>query len=169
VNCVEMALRMRQRVEEMQNHWKRLGVPQGINVRIGIATGYCTVGNFGSEQRLDYTALGGPVNLAARLQSISPTKEILIDESTWSLIHDRVECSFFEEFQPKGFSRPVKTYQVQEFVSSEHRDQRNRYSRLGDHVEVNVIDSSDMRAAVAELRQIQEDLERQIRDVESNE
>lgn len=72
-----------------------------------------TIDNFGSKQRLDYTALGGPVNLAARRRGISPTKEILIDEYTWGLIQDRVECAYFDEFQPKGFrsarSRPTRS------------------------------------------------------------
>ena len=65
---VQMAVRMQERIQELQSYWKKNGVPNGLKVRMGIATGYCTVGNFGSDQRLDYTVLGSPVNLAARLQ-----------------------------------------------------------------------------------------------------
>lgn len=62
-----MAVRMQERVQELQNYWKKNGVANGLQVRMGIATGYCTVGNFGSDQRLDYTVLGSPVNLVGRL------------------------------------------------------------------------------------------------------
>ena len=93
LRCVEMALRMRARTQELQKYWHRNGVAQGLHARMGIATGYCTVGNFGSEQRLDYTALGSPVNLAARLQSLADPDCILIDEATHGLIEDQVACT----------------------------------------------------------------------------
>ena len=62
---------MKHRVKELRKHWKKLGVVNEISIRMGIATGYCTVGNFGSDLRLDYTVLGSPVNLAARLSRYS--------------------------------------------------------------------------------------------------
>ncbi|MFQ3354831.1 MAG: adenylate cyclase, partial [Paracoccaceae bacterium] len=68
LNCIEMALRMKARVNELREYWIRSGVKGGLDIRVGIATGFCTVGNFGSSQRMDYTALGGPVNLSARLE-----------------------------------------------------------------------------------------------------
>ena len=161
LKCVEMALRMQQRMAELQNHWKRLGVPQGLQARMGITTGYCTVGNFGSEQRLDYTVLGSPVNLAARLQSEAPPGGILVAESTNMLIGTNVECEPFKTFTPKGFVRPVDVFQVRDFLSKEHREHRQRLSRIGDRVEVSVIDSSDIRAAIEELRRIQQEFEAQ--------
>ena len=63
LKCVEMAILMRQRVEELQKHWKKMGVKNGLGIRMGISTGFCTVGNFGSDLRLDYTVLGSPVIL----------------------------------------------------------------------------------------------------------
>lgn len=161
LKCIEMALRMRTRIAELQSYWKKQGATQGIQVRMGITTGFCTVGNFGSEQRLDYTVLGRPVNLAARLQTLAPPDEILVSESTWNLLSDKVGGEFFEEITPKGFTRPVKTYKVGDFHSDDHRGTRRRLSRVGDHVEVNVIDSSDIRAAIAELRRIQTEFEAQ--------
>jgi class 3 adenylate cyclase len=162
LKCVEMALRMRGRIAELQNYWRKQGVSRGLKVRIGITTGYCTVGNFGSEQRLDYTVLGSPVNLAARLQAMAPADGILIAESTYSLVKEHVVCEPFDEIAPKGFARAVQVYLVDDFIFKEHRDQRKRLSHVGERVEVNVIDSSDIHAAIAELRRIQEEFERDL-------
>ena len=57
--------------------------------------------------------------------------------------------------------RPVQVYKVSDFLSKEHRERRLQLSRVGKRVEVNVIDSSDIRAAIEELRRIQEDFEKQ--------
>jgi class 3 adenylate cyclase len=161
LGCVEMALRMRMRIAELQKYWHKNGVPRGLHVRMGIATGFCTVGNFGSEQRLDYTVLGSPVNLAARLQSAAEPDTILIDANTQSLIESQVTCEPIDKITPKGFVRPIQVYRVIDFVSGEHRERRRRLSRVGERVEVNVFDSSDIRAAIEELRRIQEDFEKQ--------
>ena len=162
LSCVEMALRMRARAGELQKYWQKNGVSRGLHLRMGITTGYCTVGNFGSEQRLDYTVLGSPVNLAARLQGIAEADTILMDENTHNLVDGFVASSPVDEITPKGFVRPVKFYQVDDFVSEEHRARRRQLSRVGERVEVNVIDSSDIRAAIAELRQIQQEFEQQL-------
>ncbi len=57
--------------------------------------------------------------------------------------------------------RPVNVYKVSDFLSKEHREHRLQLSRVGKRVEVNVTDSSDIRAAIKELRNIQEDFEKQ--------
>jgi class 3 adenylate cyclase len=161
LRCVEMALKMQQRIGELQSYWKRLGASDGIKVRMAVATGYCTVGNFGSEQRLEYTALGGAMNLAARLQLVAPAGAVVVDARTHNLIADQVECTHFSEETPKGFARAVQVYRVKDFRSAEHRERRRRLSRVGERVEVNVIDSSDIRAAIEELRRIQDEFEKQ--------
>ena len=155
---------MRARVAELQKYWHKLGVSRGLHVRMGITTGFCTVGNFGSEQRLDYTVLGTPVNLSARLQAAAEPDTILIDENTQSLIESHVGCELIDQITLKGFVRPIQVYRVDDFLSDEHREQRRLLSRVGERVEVNVIDSSDIRAAIEELRRIQEDFEKQFAD-----
>ena len=85
LKCIEMAIDMQERVKELQTHWRGLGAVEGISVRMGISNGFCTVGNFGSDLRLDYTILGSPVNLAARLQSMAEIDDMLVDENTKNL------------------------------------------------------------------------------------
>ncbi len=164
LRCVEMAIQMKARVSEMQKFWKRSGVTNGLHVRMGIATGYCTVGNFGSDQRLDYTVLGSPVNLAARLQTKANDDTILIDENTYNLVEDKVECCHKGEMIPKGFARALNYYEAIDFVSEDHRLRRRNLSHIGEHVEVNVIDSTNISAAIRELHTIQANFEQQLAD-----
>ena len=79
---------------------------------MGINTGYCTVGTFGTSNHLDYTVLGTQVNLASRLESAAEPDEILISHETWSLVKDTIMCRDKGEINVKGFSLPVKVYQV---------------------------------------------------------
>ena len=161
LKCVEMAILMRQRVEELQKHWKKMGVKNGLGIRMGISTGFCTVGNFGSDLRLDYTVLGSPVNLAARLQSAAERNGILIDENTNNLINDVVQTEKNNTITPKGFVRPIDTFILKDFKSQTHKDQRKMLSHSGERIEINVIDSSDIRAAIEELKNIQEKFEKE--------
>ncbi len=153
---------MKQRIQELQKHWKKLGASNGLRVRMGISSGYCTVGNFGSDLRLDYTVLGSPVNLAARLEAMANPGAILVDENTHALIDDQVVAEPFDTITPKGFARPLQIFQVEDFKSMEHRKSRRRLSHMGERVEVNVLDSSDIRAAIEELRRIQQAFEQEL-------
>ncbi len=164
LKCVDMALRMQERAAELQGYWRKLGVPNGLRVRMGIATGFCTVGNFGSDQRLDYTVLGSPVNLAARLQGAADPDTILMDQSTQSLVSDAVDATFKGEMTPRGFSRTVSYYEVEGLKPNSDIRTTQAFSHFGEHVEVNVIDSSNIRAAIEELRQIQTQFEKQLQN-----
>ncbi|MEW9922097.1 adenylate/guanylate cyclase domain-containing protein [Marimonas sp. MJW-29] len=162
MRCVEMALKMQERIASLQSYWKKSGIPNDLQVRMGIATGYCTVGNFGSDQRLEYTALGSPVNLAARLQDMAAPDSILADQNTLSLIGRHVISEPKGEFTPKGFARDVRYFQINGLAETALKRQGRELSHIGKHVEVNVLNSSDIRAAIEELAEIQERFRRQI-------
>jgi class 3 adenylate cyclase len=164
LKCAEMAIRMMKRVAELNKHWKKLGVVDGLKVRMGISTGFCTVGNFGSDLRLDYTVLGSPVNLAARLQTMAEHNTIFIDEYTKDLIKSQVNSKYIEDITPKGFARAIPVYRIEDFKSAKHRDQRKSLTHIGERVEVSVLDSSNIQAAIEELKRIQESFERDYAD-----
>ena len=111
-SCVLMALEMRERMKFLRQIWEDEGISKPLNIRIGINTGYCNVGNFGSEDRLDYTIIGGEVNLASRLESNAPVGQILVSHETFSLIKNSIICEEREEINVKGLAHKVRTYQV---------------------------------------------------------
>ena len=110
--CVEMAIAMRKRMLELQDVWRASGIEKPLQSRIGINTGYCTVGNFGSEDRMDYTIIGGGVNLASRLEAAATPGEILISFETYANVRDRIHCEERGHISVKGIAYPVATYQV---------------------------------------------------------
>ncbi|MDX1473807.1 MAG: adenylate/guanylate cyclase domain-containing protein [Reinekea sp.] len=113
--CVAMAIEMRKHMKVLRQRWKAQGIQQPLEIRMGINTGYCTVGNFGAETRMDYTLLGKEVNLASRLESSAEPSEILISYETYSLVQDRILCREKGQIKAKGFSRPIPVYQVVDF------------------------------------------------------
>ena len=112
VACVKMALEMRDRIRQLCANWQSQGAAEPLRVRVGINTGFCTVGNFGSEDRLDYTIVGGQVNLTSRLETAADADQILISHSTYSLVKDEIECRSVGNLSVKGIARPVKTYEA---------------------------------------------------------
>ncbi len=159
LRCARMALRMRDRVHELDRTWAEHGISKPLRVRMGITTGYCTVGNFGSEHRLDYTALGSPVNLAARLQTSAEAGTILIADSTWLLIRDAVDAAPMGEYTLKGFARPVGCYRLDGLTASGAGE---AVTLTGRHVSVNVADRRHVQEAIEELQRMEKDLARHL-------
>ncbi len=113
VNCVRMAMEMVDQLAEVRAIWKDKGLALPLNARMGIHTGICTVGNFGSEDRLDYTVIGNGVNLASRLESNAKPNSILISEDTYLHVRSEINCSKNNTIKVKGVSYPVQTYKVE--------------------------------------------------------
>jgi class 3 adenylate cyclase len=112
IACVKMAIAMQQRMRDLQAEWRERGQEHVFQLRIGINTGYCTVGNFGSDDRVDYTIIGNEVNLAARLQVHADLGGILLAHETYSLVKDAVLAEETGTITVKGFATPVKTHRV---------------------------------------------------------
>ncbi|MDK2777341.1 MAG: adenylate cyclase [Pseudomonadota bacterium] len=113
--CVSMAIEMRRHMLKLRKLWAEHGMTAPLQIRMGINTGYCTVGNFGTESRMDYTIIGKEVNLASRLESEAEPGEILISHETYALIKDKIICRRRGSAMVKGFRDPVPLYQVVDY------------------------------------------------------
>jgi adenylate cyclase len=111
--CLRMAVEMQHRLAELNAKWRNAGLEHPFSVRIGINTGYCSVGNFGSSDRMDYTIIGIEANLAARLQSIAEPGQIVVSYETYSLVRDIVVAHVFAPITMKGISREVIPYAIE--------------------------------------------------------
>ena len=116
VSCVSMAIEMLEKLNSLRSTWRKKGLAKPLNARIGIHTGVCTVGNFGSEDRLDYTIIGNGVNLASRLETSSEVNKILLSEDTYLLVRNKIACKKKKSINVKGISYPVQTYEVSGFL-----------------------------------------------------
>ncbi|MDC0867473.1 adenylate/guanylate cyclase domain-containing protein [Paracoccaceae bacterium] len=111
--CVAMAVEMQQRMAELWGYWsKHFGLKKDLEIRVGINTGYCTVGNFGSEDRLDYTVVGAAVNLASRLESAAMPSGILVSEETYFQVKNYFSFDAPQQLELKGLERGVIAYEV---------------------------------------------------------
>lgn len=154
--CVRMALAMQKRIAELSEQWRDLGVETPLRARIGIHTGYCTVGNFGSEDRMDYTIIGSEVNLAARLQTQAEQGGILLAHETWSLTNDIVAAVEREPVEVKGFARPVRNYAVlglQGEAEADGKVFRRERPGFGLSFDLGKLDAADRKAAIRDIEQ----------------
>ena len=113
IKCVNMALEMQKIMNKMSFEFeKKFKLDSPLEIRIGINSGECTVGNFGSDKRLDYTVIGGTVNLASRLEASASRGGILISESTKILIEEKINTRSIGKIKVKGFREAINIYDV---------------------------------------------------------
>src|SRR5690606_686837 len=113
--CVSMAIEMQKQMHVLRQRWKEQGVNTPLEIRIGINSGVCTVGNFGAESRMDYTILGREVNLASRLESSTAPGSILISETTHQLVKETIQCRSKGMITVKGIQQPIGVYEAVDF------------------------------------------------------
>jgi class 3 adenylate cyclase len=110
-NAFSAALSMVDVVQILQKKWqKRLALD--LNIRVGINTGECTAGVFGSDSLRSYTVIGSPVNLAARLISVAPPGGIVCCENSLKWVKTRTRFIAIGEFSLKGIENLVEVYQI---------------------------------------------------------
>jgi adenylate cyclase len=115
--AVRMAIAMRDQVRELAQGWSRRGHDLGLG--IGVAQGFATLGTIGFEGRSDYAAVGSVTNLAARLCAEAGAWEVLVTQRVMTETEDIAACTSVGELSLKGFSRPVRTFQVTALVAEE--------------------------------------------------
>src|SRR5947209_20011425 len=116
--CLQMAWRMQHRLNELNAKWRASGIELPFKARMGINSGYCNVGNFGSSDRMDYTIIGAEANLAARLQSIAEPGQIVISYETHALVRAMITAHTLPPITMKGISRQVVPFAVDGIVDA---------------------------------------------------
>ncbi len=116
--CMRMALDMQRRIAELNAKWRNEGIENPFRVRMGVNTGFCNVGNFGSSDRMDYTIIGAEANLAARLQAIAEPGHIVISYETYALVRRMLVAHPLPPITMKGISRDVVPYVVEGLLDS---------------------------------------------------
>jgi len=117
LRAVRTAFAMQRLIEPLQEEWFDR-TDEDLNIGIGIATGYVTVGNIGSTTRADYTVIGNTVNLASRLAGKAAPGQILITERTLVAAREIVDATEFEQVELRGVSRPIRIYGVEESAAA---------------------------------------------------
>ncbi len=115
LSACKTALEMRFRLTALQERWQAEG-REIFEIGIGVNTGTAVVGNLGSRQIFDYTAIGDTINLGARLEAINKeyetTHKIIISEFTLEKVQDLVEVRYLDEVKVKGKNKAVKIYEL---------------------------------------------------------
>ncbi len=122
--CVRMAIAMQRRMHDLRTRWRAKGFAEPFRMRIGINSGYCNVGNFGSKDRLDYTIIGSEVNLASRLENAADPGGILMSYETYALVRDIVAAEARDPIRVKGIRQEVVPYAVLNVMGDDCPDSR---------------------------------------------
>ena len=161
LQCVRMAIAMQNAMADLQVLWRDVGPSKTFRIRIGINTGFCDVGNFGSNLRMDYTIIGPEVNLAARLEQAAEPGGILISGETYALVRGEIDADPSVSIEAKGFSEPITAHAVRGAFGTTNRI-RSVYQRELDQLRALLRaesrTSADRAEAARELRMLADQL-----------
>jgi class 3 adenylate cyclase/CheY-like chemotaxis protein len=108
--AVRMAMELHRSFENLSTRWQKRGY--NLNMGIGIAQGYATLGMIGFEGRFDYGAIGTVTNLAARLCAEAKAGQTLVGRRVLSEIESLADAESLGEVALKGFARPVSMFNI---------------------------------------------------------
>ena len=126
-------------------------------MRVGINSGYCNVGNFGSNVRMDYTIIGEEVNLAARLQSAADPDGIMISYETYALVKDFFNAEKQDPIHAKGISREIRPYALTEIFDQKLVERtliRKEQNGMLVVIDLNKMSEQDRKHAQKEMENI---------------
>lgn len=104
------ALEMQATLQVLNTRWQKLGLGKDLGMRIGINTGMVSVGSYGSNGRMTYTAIGLQTNIASRIQAKASPGEILISDSTYQLLDKGLHAMSKGEIECRGVHFPVSVH-----------------------------------------------------------
>lgn len=113
INALTAAIQMQKQIRILSEKWVSEGKPS-LKIGVGIHTGQAVVGNIGSEKRMEYTAIGDTVNIAARLEEATKTMnaEILVSEETYKAVKDQFYFENLGEIPLPGKEDKIKVYTI---------------------------------------------------------
>ena len=159
--CIQMALEMQDLMTQLSDYWsKNYSLKKELKIRIGINTGFCTVGNFGSLDRIDYTAIGSTVNLASRLESMSDPGSILVSEDTFALVNNFFSFENPKEVKVKGFLRSIKCYKLQK----EDTSKEDIFSISGKGFQISINKKLIHKSIISDLKSKLDNLISEVKD-----
>ena len=153
--CLQMAIEMQRRLQALNAKWRNSGVERPFRVRMGINTGFCDVGNFGSDDRMEYTIIGAEANLSARLQTIAEAGGIVLSYETYALVRDVVRARPLPAITVKGVSRTIVPYAVEGLVGEEGQREQvvsEHATGLDLFLDTGVIEPKDAERAILVLK-----------------
>jgi len=114
--AVAMGISMQHAMRALKERWAKDGIGRGLALRIGIHQDFVTVGNFGSPDLMEYTAIGRGINLAKRLETACAPGHLLVTEAVQGPAAARFDFSEPAEHTFKGFSHPVRVCTLDPWV-----------------------------------------------------
>ena len=159
LQCVRMAVAMQRRMADLQTIWQEKGFTKPFQIRMGITNGFCNVGNFGSEYRMDYTIIGGEVNRAARLEQACEPGGILISNETYALVSDEFECEAHAPISAKGIANEMRCFSIKGVQPSDGERKVFIRERSGMRLRLN-LDALDDDARTQAIGDLQDAIER---------
>jgi len=166
--CVLMAVEMLDKIRILSDEWLARGSPSQLSVRMGINTGFCTVGNFGSENRMDYTIIGGQVNIASRLERIAEENSIYLSNSTYNLVQEIVVVAPPQSTTVKGISHPIEVFRLIRLKDEEERTEGKYCIATEGGFVLKPISYDSRYASVLEREKIVQSLETALRNIKKN-
>lgn len=150
--CIAMAADMQARFARLRQRWLGGGISRDLGLRIGVHSGWCTVGSFGKAARMEYTVIGATVNAASRLESAAVPGQILLSRNTWLLLGREVhQCRRLGPITAKGFAAPIDVF---EYTSATEAREPLRWQGDGFTVQMDpeAADPVQIRRALAEAQ-----------------
>ena len=131
-HAVRTALAIKRRIDSARREAESLGQP-GFGVKIGIYSGNAVVGNVGSQNRFNYTAVGETVNIASRLEGLPGVYDctVIIGTTTAEAVADEVFLRELDKVRVKGREEPLGIYEALAPRGNETEDQRNLVASYG--------------------------------------
>lgn len=121
LRAVACALEMQEVLIKLNETNSKISLPH-IDMGVGINTGCAVVGNIGSKKRMQYSAIGASVNLSSRIQDLSLGGQILISESTYEEVKNKIEINGHLRVKVKGVQSPITIYDVARIKSNKKKN-----------------------------------------------